>query len=318
MPFSLSNRVGHDKVVTMDNYSSRVAGLWSGGAAAEAAAIDPEHTEISTGTQLSLYVADGLLEVLEWAAQGQAADPPAAIWLALLRWYKNRYGAFPDGVPAAPDRWIDHYSVAAGDVDDATKSGLEEPEMGLVRKPHGVDAPGADALMRAAPLGMLPQMDTDWVTNMSRQVAVLTHAEWVPAAAYSLLIHHVLTGKSFLAAVTEVLEWLDATDDGEALATQLRSGLNHGIEAPTTPAQVLTAGVVAVADTLEQPVAPEQLYASAVTQAVHAGGHTRATALITGQLAGALLGNTATGTPSRLKHYPMVEDAIDRWIKLTT
>lgn len=302
----------------MDNYSSRVAGLWSGGAAAEAAAIDPEGTEFSTGTQLSLYVADGLLEVLEWAAQGQAADPPAAIWLALLRWYKNRYGAFPEGVPVALDRWIDHYSLYAGDVDDATKAGLEEPEMGLVRKPHGVNATGADALMRAAPLGMLPQVDDEWVIKMSHQVAVLTHGDWVTPTAYSLLIHHVLTGQSLLAAVTDVLAWLDNTDDGAALATCIRTGLSDGITTPTTAPEVLAAAIAAVADTMEDAVAPEQLFANAVTTAVNAQGHTQATALVTGQLTGALLGNSATGRPSHLKNYPMVEDAIDRWIKLTT
>ena len=81
---------------------------------------------------------------------------------------------------------------------------------------------------------------------------------------------------------------------------------------------MLAAGIAAVADTLEEAVAPEQLYATAVTKAVNAAGHTQATALVAGQLAGALLGNTAVGTPSRLTNYPMVEDAIDRWIKLTT
>lgn len=234
----------------MDNYSSRVAGLFAGGAAAEAAAIAPDNTEISTGTQLSLYVADGLLEVLEWAAEGQAADPPAAIWLALLRWYKNRYGAFPDGVPAAPDRWIDHYSLYAGDVDEATKAGLEESEMGLVHKPHGVDATGADALMRAAPLGMLPQLDAQWVTKMSHQIAVLTHAEWVTPTAYSLLIHHVINGKTLLEGVTEVLEWLGTTDDGAEVASRIRTGLCEGIEAPTTAAEVLAAAIAAVAECL--------------------------------------------------------------------
>ena len=127
---SLSTQVGHDKVKAMDNYSSRIAGIVYGGAAAEAAAIEPEGTEFSTGTQLGLYVADGLLEVLEWASDGQAADPPASVWLALLRWYKSRYGDFPEGLPAVYDRWIDVYPLGDGDVEDATKTGLEDVEMG--------------------------------------------------------------------------------------------------------------------------------------------------------------------------------------------
>ncbi len=318
MPLSLSNRVGHAKVVTMDNYSSRVAGLFYGGAAAEAAAITPDGTEFSTGTQLSLYVADGLLEVLEWSAQGQAADPPAAIWLALLRWYRNRYGSFPQDAPPVPDRWIDHYPMIPGDVDETTKAGLEEPDMGLPHKPHGINATGAEALMRAAPVGLLAQVDSDWVLSIARQATVLTHADWHTPAAYSLLIHHIVTGKSLLAAVTEITEWLDGDDNGVHLAQRIRAGLGEGIEAPATASDVLAAAIAAVADTLEQPVAPEQLYATAVTKAVNTGGNAQATALVAGQLAGVLLGNTATGTPSYLKHYRVLEETVDRWINLTT
>lgn len=305
----------------MDTFSSRVAGLFYGGAAAEAAAITPEGTDYSTGTQLGLYVADGLLEVLEWSAQGEAADPPAAIWLALLRWYNNRYGAFPDGLPAAPGRNIDDHPVYPGDVDDATKAGLEEPEMGLPHKPHGVESTGTDALVRAAPLGLIPQVDAEWVVKMSRQAAVLTHNDWLPPAAYSLLVHHIVAGKTFIAAVTEVLAWLDDQgDDGRQLAQALRDGLSDSASSePTiTAREVLAAAVRAVADTLEEAVAPEQFFATAVTKAVDGGGKTQPTAVLAGQLIGVLLGNTATGTPAHLKHYLVLEETVDRWIHFTS
>lgn len=302
----------------MDNFASRVAGVFYGGAVAEAAAIEPEGTEFSTGTQLTLYVADGLLEVLEWAAQGQAADPPAAIWLALLRWYKNRYGAFPDGLPAAPDRRIDDHPVSHGDVEDETKAGLEEPEMGLPRKPHGADATGTDALVRAAPLGMIPQVDTAWVAKMSRQVAVLTHGDWLTPTAYSLLIYHIQQGKTFITAVTDVLTWLGDHDDGAELAERIRSGLSEATTSPVTAQEVLPAAIRASANALEEAVAPEQLLASAITKAVNFGGNTQATALLAGQVMGGLLGNTATGTPSYLSNYIALEETVDRWVRFTT
>lgn len=302
----------------MDNFSSRVAGVIYGGAAAEAAAIEPEGTEYSTGTQLGLYVADGLLEVLEWSAQGEAADPPAAIWLALLRWYKNRYGGTPDGLPEAPARRIDDHPVSHGDVEAATKAGLEQPEMGLPRKPHGVDATGTDALVRAAPLGMIPQVDTDWVVKMSHQTAVLTHADWLTPTAYSLLLHHIITGKTLMAAITEVLTWLGDQENGADLAHQIRTGLSADVAAPMAAPQVFAAAISAVADTLEEAVAPEQLFASAVTGAVNFGGNTRATALLAGQLIGGLMGNTVTGTPSYLTTYIALEETVDRWVKFTT
>lgn len=300
----------------MDNFSSRVTGIIYGGAGAEAAAIDPEGTAFSTGTQLGLYVADGLLEVLEWATDGQAADPAASVWLALLRWYKSRYGAFPEDAPAPRNRWIDAYSLVPGVVDEATKAGLEQSEMGLPRRPHGHDATGADALVRAAPFGMLPQVETDWVVNMSHQAAVLTHGWWTGPVAYSLLVHHILAGNTLLTAVTEVLTWLD--DQDATLAGQIRASLSGNITTPTTASEVFATAIRSVADALEQPVAPEQLYAAAVTEAVNHGGDTRATALIAGQLTGGLLGNTATGTPSYIQNYVVLEELVDRWIGLTT
>lgn len=300
----------------MDNYSSRIAGVIYGGAAAEAAALEPEGTQFSTGTHLSLYVADGLLEVLEWATDGQAADPPASVWLALLRWYKSRYGSFPEGLPVSYDRWIDTYPLGNGDVEEATKAGLEATDMGTPRTPHGAAATGTQALVRAAPFGMIPQVDADWVVTMSHQATVLTHGSWTTSAAYSLLVHHILGGKSFLAAVTDVLQWLTEHDD--ELAGRIRTGLAETVETPTTAQQTLAAAIASVADALEQPVAPEQLYAAAVTNAVNHGGTTQATALLAGQLAGSLLGNTATGTPSYLHNYPVLEELVDRWIRLTT
>lgn len=300
----------------MDNFTSRVAGIIYGGAAAEAAALEPAGTEFSTGTQLSLYVADGLLEVLEWATDGQAADPAASVWLALLRWYESRYGDYPEGLPTPRDRWIDAYPLGAGEVEPATQTGLEQSEMGLPRKPHGEDATGTDALVRAAALGMIPQVDSDWVLNMSRQCAVLTHADWYTPTTFSLLIYHVIAGKTFITAVSEVLEWLEEHND--QLAALIRGGLTDAVQSPTTGPEVLAAAIRSVADTLEHPVAPEQLYASAVTKAVNLGGNSTATALVAGQLIGGLLGNTATGTPSQLQNYLVLEELVDRWIELTT
>ncbi|GAA2030101.1 hypothetical protein GCM10009720_07570 [Yaniella flava] len=309
--------MGRDKVMAMDNFSSRIAGVFYGGARAEAAALDPEGTKCSTGTQLGLYVADGLLEVLEWASDGQAADPPAAVWLALLRWYKNRYGAFAQGVPAPLDRWIDAHPVASGVVDDATKAGLEESDMGTPRTPHGADSVGADALVRSAPLGMIPQVDAQWVAKMSHQVAVLTHGSWHAPAAYSLLVHHIIAGKTLLSAVTDVLAWL--TDhDGVELAELIRTTLAGSVNTPMTGHEVLAAAIRAVADALEQPVAPEQLYAAAVTNAVNFGGNTRATALVAGQLIGGLLGESGTNTPTHLDQFNVLTEVIERWLKLTS
>src|SRR5699024_4932326 len=145
------------------------------------------------------------------------------------------------------------------------------------------------------------QVDSDWVVNMSRQCAVLTHADWHTPTTFSLLIHHVIAGKTFITAVSEVLEWLEEHND--QLAELMRRGLKDAVQSPTTGPEVLAAAIRSVADALEHPVAPEHLYASAVTKAVNLGGNSTATALVAGQLIGGLLGNTASGTPSQLQNY---------------
>lgn len=119
--------------------------------------------------------------------------------------------------------------------------------------------------------------------------------------------------------MTQVLTWLgEQDDDGQQLAEKIRTGLTEAVSQPVTARQVLPAAIRAVADTQQQAVAPEQLFAAAVTQAVNFGGNTQATALLAGQLIGALMGNTATGTPSHLKTYLVLEETVDRWIKFTS
>ena len=52
---------------------------------------------------MTLYTADGLLEALEWANDGVAADINACLWLAYLRWLGTQgvAGAGVGPVPAA-------------------------------------------------------------------------------------------------------------------------------------------------------------------------------------------------------------------------
>src|SRR5699024_605579 len=151
-----------------------------------------------------------------------------------------------------------------------TKTGLEQPEMGLPRKPHGEAATGVQALVRAAPLGMLPQVEADWVTNMSHQVAVLTHGDWQTPAAYSLLMHHISASDTHLTAVSKVISGL--TDHVAAQrAGRIRASLGEEISAPATAQGVLAAAIRSVTDGLEQAVAPEQVFSAAITSAVHRG-----------------------------------------------
>src|SRR5699024_11484824 len=127
--------------------------------------------------------------------------------------------------------------------------GRDQPALRLPLKPHAEAAPGVQALVRAAALGMLPQVEADWVTNMSHQAAVFTHGDWQTPAAYSLLMHHIFAGETFLTAVSKVISWL--TDhDGTQLAERIRTSLVEEISAPTTAQDVLAAAIRSVTDGL--------------------------------------------------------------------
>ncbi|GAP57844.1 adp-Ribosyl-[Dinitrogen reductase] hydrolase [Arthrobacter sp. Hiyo1] len=47
-------------------------------------------THFSDDTQMTLYTVDGLVEALEWANDGVAADETACLWLAYLRCSRAR------------------------------------------------------------------------------------------------------------------------------------------------------------------------------------------------------------------------------------
>src|SRR5699024_8251351 len=130
-------------------------------------------------------------------------------------------------------------------------------------------------------------------------------------------MHHIGAGETFVTAVSKVISW-GTHHDGTQLAERIRSSLAEEISALSTSQDVLAAAIHSVSDGLEQAVAPEQLFSAAITAAVHRGGNTAGTALLAGQLIGGLFGNTATGTPSHLDNYLVLEELVDRWVRLTT
>ena len=64
-----------------------------------AALDDPEAAMVSDATQLTLYTVDGLVDALEWANDGVAADETACLWLAYLRWLDRQGEYLPAGAP---------------------------------------------------------------------------------------------------------------------------------------------------------------------------------------------------------------------------
>ncbi|WP_230009425.1 ADP-ribosylglycohydrolase family protein, partial [Microbacterium sp. Bi128] len=177
----------------------------------------------SDDTQMTLYTADGLLEALEWANDGVAADINACLWLAYLRWLGTQGVAVPASAPFQPPRWIDAQEVLKSrrSPGDACLSGLATGEMGTVKRPVNPDSKGCGTVMRSAPFGLIPHLGAETVYKLSADAASLTHghpAARQSAGVFSLLIHALSSGHGLREAAESAL--------GQLLGGILRKGEN--------------------------------------------------------------------------------------------
>ena len=178
----------------------------------------------SDDTQMTLYTADGILEALEWANDGVAADINACLWLAYLRWLGTQGVAVPTSAPFQPPRWIDGQEVlknrrAPG---NACLSGLATGEMGTVQRPVNPESKGCGTVMRSAPFGLIPHLEPETVYKLSADAASLTHghpAARQSAGVFSLVIHGLACG-------------LGLRDAAEAALGRLRGGVLRKGEDP--------------------------------------------------------------------------------------
>ena len=177
----------------------------------------------SDDTQMTLYTADGLLEALEWANDGVAADINACLWLAYLRWLGTQGVAVPASAPFQPPRWIDAQDVLKSrrSPGNACLSGLATGEMGTVKRPVNPDSKGCGTVMRSAPFGLIPHLEAETVYKLSADAASLTHghpAARQSAGVFSLLIHALSSGHGLREAAESAL--------GQLLGGVLRKGEN--------------------------------------------------------------------------------------------
>lgn len=364
---------------TDPDYHSRVLGVLFGGAAGDALGYTMEFSDqqqildrhpeglfrpdqvrgvrldgsgqrlpISDDTQMTLYVLDGLLEWIEWANDGQMADPAASVWLACLRWWKTQNGRFPDGAPQPPDRWIDahtelHVQRAPG---NACLSGLDRPDMGLLGDPSNPESKGCGTVMRSAPYGMVPRLEDHLVVSLARQGAVLTHghpAAWTSSAAFALMISALMGGRSLQEAVRAGLDWLgqlpDKDPDGGTLAA-LQGAVSLAAGGPQGPGtatpktllpselgegwvaeEALAIAVYSVLATQAGSATAHEHAERALRLAVTHGGDSDSTASLAGQLLGAHYGMAIFGEDAELPvwitEHAVVAEAAHRWTAAT-
>ncbi|MDQ4502094.1 ADP-ribosylglycohydrolase family protein [Sinomonas sp. ASV322] len=204
------------------NPLSRIHGCLVGGAAAEGVALaeasgapGPDDGAIRLGAagQLSLYTADALVEVLEWANAGVYADQAACVWLAFLRWAGGQGIPLPSSAPPAQQRWIDSRPAArrALPARPVWASSLAGGEMGTSARPLGAAFDDGAAAARSAPFGLIVGTPAEAVAAMAADGASLTHghASAVQAAvAVALAVSELARGSRLRDAVAAAGEGL--------------------------------------------------------------------------------------------------------------
>lgn len=186
----------------LDGFAERVSSIMLGAALGDAVATSAEHltadtagdiTENITGaaaarvpsglritadTQLALYAMDGLLEAIEWTAQGEGADETACQWLAGLRWLRTQDVTWPQDAPSPLPRWLDQAELLHADHGEQgeTLEALRTGRMGEVARPVLPLAEDRGPVLRSIPFGLLP---VGWrsMAPLTIDAAAVTHGE---------------------------------------------------------------------------------------------------------------------------------------------
>ena len=305
------------------SHESRIHGCLLGGALGDAlgasggSAAGTDGTGVLSGrTRMTLYTVDGLLEALEWANSGVAADANACLWLAYLRWLGTQGMSLPEAAPFQPPRWIDGHGLPreSRSPDPDSVAALVTGEMGTVQRPLNPDSRGGGALLRSAPFGLVPHLDAAAVYKLSADAAALTHGHpsaRQSAGVLSLTIRALALGAGLAEAAGEAVTHLAGAPlpRGEDADTGVLETLTAVLRAPEISAASAggadAAGLLAVALSAVLTTAPDATqdgndpetgrthFRAAVTAAAERADDAAGAAALAGYLLGAHYGAAA-------------------------
>ncbi|MCW1250232.1 ADP-ribosylglycohydrolase family protein [Acaricomes phytoseiuli] len=270
----------------------------------------PAH--FSDDTQLTLYTADALTELLEWARQGVSADPAATVWLAYLRWLRSQGEDLPETAPQPLPRDIDRIPALRyrRNPGKACLESLRTGEMGTRNRPLLPQAKGSGSLMRSAPFGLVPFFDETIIASLSSDAAVLTHGHpstWQASAGFSLLIHWLAADRRPLReAVADLKQYFLKAQ----AVPELQSRVSRAVELAD---QTLAEGTAIPAATLRDELGPGWLAEEALPLALYAVLASESTGKV--EAAGKVLEKKEASTGSQ-ESLPESADHFRRAIRL--
>lgn len=289
--------------------ASRILGCLAGTAAAEAAAIagfgpegatapadqDPGRRAalpLGPAGQLTLFTADALLEAIEWANDGVAADEAACVWLASLRWAAAQGVPLAPTAPLAQPRWLDGQDgvqVPAAERPEWISS-LAGGQMGSPSRPVGLAFDDAGAAAHAAPFGLVPHIPAAAVVKMSAGGASLTHGTpgaVQAAVAVASMAHFLSLGADATTAAGSARAQIASLPTPEAAildAFDADAAAAGGGQPDAAAALAAALGAVRAAESAAEAGDAEQAAFAAAIELASIRGHDAAA------IAGALLG----------------------------
>lgn len=251
-------------------------------------------------TQLTLFTVDGLIRAQVRRDTG-AWHPPTDLHRAYRRWAATQTDWGPDE-RRKDDGWLarEEWLYVRRDPAPACLEGLADQVMGTLDAPKNPTEPGGEAVVRAAPFGLLVGWEPQLVMQLAVEGATQTHGHptaYLAAGAYAVILHGLARGETLDAAVQRALALLGPRPGHQPVADGLQHALGavrQGMPMASRVAELAGAGtadgVLAVA--VYCALVSEDVRHGLVLSVNHGGPSATAGAL-TGALLGALHGETA-------------------------
>lgn len=259
---------------------------------------------VSDDTQMTLFLAEGLIRAQQRALDRGLCDVPSVVWHALRRWHRTQQGE--PGEFADTDGWLIRERAlwarrAPGNTNlSALAAAAQMEERPSVRVPPN-DSKGCGAVMRAAPAGLIAD-SAETAFELGRDTGVLTHGHpsgYLASAYFAAVVHGVVhdvplpesmqAADRLLSAETGCDETVAAVAAARELA---RSGAPdpRGIESLGGGWVAEEALAIALACALTAGEPSQAAFREALWRSIVHGGDSDSTGALTGNLLGAMWG----------------------------
>jgi ADP-ribosyl-[dinitrogen reductase] hydrolase len=259
---------------------------------------------ITDDTQMTLFTAEGLLRATVRGHERGVCHPPSIVHHAYLRWL------WTQGEPSRaelvtlweggrPDGWLVqlpalHSPRAPG---NTCLSALRERGSGSPERPLN-DSKGCGGVMRVAPVGLMPWGDA---FSLGCETAAITHGHptgFLSAGFLAQTIRGIIEGAGLPESITHALRLLEKQPGHEETTGAVRRAL-EAVQSRAATAEVvesLGGGWIAeeaLAIAIFCALAAGGDFETGIVLAVNHGGDSDSTGAMTGNLLGALLGESA-------------------------